>query len=815
MPGEVPSETHGQSGATTSRAYLTCRLAPPESIFLALFADDSHNGDACMRIVKVGVIGAGAMGTGIAALAASAGFRVVLLDVPGEPDRDALARNALQRASKAKPSPFLNPALAGRIAIGNVEDHLERVADCDWIVEAIIEQPAPKRGLFERLERISKPSAIVSSNTSGIPIHSLVHGRTDSFRQRFLGTHFFNPPRYLHLLELIPTADTSAETMRRMRAFSERMLGKGVVVAKDVPGFIANRLGIYGLVRALRLMETFELDIDTVDALTGPLVGRPKSAIFRTADITGIDVLAHVTRGLSQTTGEDFSLPPWVQALVDGGRLGEKTGAGFYRKAKDGIHTLDWKTGEYKPQTRPALQELEYLKELPLSQRLRALATAGGVHAEYVRRLMLESSMYALAQTPHLAHDIVSVDRAMEWGYGWELGPFRQMDALGMEFLRGGGASLGIPEPALLRTARESFYRAMSSGERQLTFTGEYAPIEPVSGQIDLALVHQRTGAVESNEDAALLDLGEGVLLLESRTRMNTMRPGVMRLLDSAIARITRDGYAGLVVGNSDPRTFTAGADLVLILQQVASGDWKVLDAAVRAFQQTIASVRAAPFPVVVAPFGLTLGGGAELSLHAACVQAHAELYMGLVEVGVGLIPAGGGTKEIIFRFAEDLMPYEEADPFEAVKRAFKLISTGTTSTSAPDARRLGFLRQSDRISMNRDRLLADAKARVLELAPEHVAPPPRTMRALGREALGNLQYAVWSMRESNYITDHEVKVGNHLAYVLCGGDGPPREVTEQDILDLEREAFLALLGTKETQERIAYTLKTGKPLRN
>jgi 3-hydroxyacyl-CoA dehydrogenase len=389
------------------------------------------------------------------------------------------------------------------------------------------------------------------------------------------------------------------------------------------------------------------------------------------------------------------------------------------------------------------------------------------------------------------------------------------MDALGMDFLRRGIASLGLAEPALLSTARESFYRAMSSGERQLTFTGEYAPIEPIAGHIDLNLVRQRTGAVESNDDAALLDLGDGVLLLESRTKMNTMRPGVMRLLESALGRIGRDGYAGLVVGNSDPRTFAAGADLSLVLQQVAAGDWKVLDAAVRGFQQTIASVRSAPFPVVVAPFGLALGGGAELSLHAACVQAHAELYMGLVEVGVGLIPAGGGTKEILFRFANDLVPYEEADPFEAVKRAFKLISTATTSTSALDARRLGFLRDRDRLSMNRDRLLADAKARVIDLASDYAAPAPRTIRVLGREALGNLEYAVWSMREGNFITDHEVRIGKHLAYVLCGGDGPARDVTEQDILDLEREAFLALLGTKETQERIAYTLETGKPLRN
>jgi 3-hydroxyacyl-CoA dehydrogenase len=768
-----------------------------------------------MRIAKVGVVGAGAMGSGIAALAASAGVPVVLLDVPGEPDRSAAAKAGLQRAIKGKPAPFMLPERAALITIGNTADDLAKLGECDWIVEAIVEQVAPKRALYEKIEGVMKPSAIVSSNTSGIPIGTLAEGRSDRFRTRFLGTHFFNPPRYLHLLELIPTPHTSPDVVRQMRTFSERVLGKGTVVAKDVPGFIANRLGIFGFVLALRLMEKYGLTIDDVDALTGQLIGRPKSATFRTSDISGLDVLSHVSAELSATTGEDFSLPAWVGKLVATGRLGEKTGAGFYKKVGKDILTLDWRTDEYRPKQEPDLSELAFATRLPLPERLRALATAGGTRAEFLRELLLRGLHYTLAKTPELADDIVAVDHALEWGYGWEAGPYDQMDALGFEFLTTGFQRLGLQIPPLLARATESFYRRPSNGERYLTFSGQYAPTEERAGHLDLDALRLRNRAVESSPEAALIDVGDGVLLLEFRSKMNTLGEGVLRMLDVGISRVESGGYVGLIIGNDDPRTFTAGADLSQVLRQIAAGDWASLDAGVRAFQQSVTSLRRVAFPIVVAPFGLTLGGGAEFTLHAARVQAHAELYMGLVEVGVGLIPAGGGTKELLFRFTEELVPYEEADPFEAVKRAFKLISTATTSASALEARKLGFLRDGDRISMNRAHLLADAKARVLELAPDYVAPAPRTIRALGREAMGNLEYAVWAAHEAKQITPHEVVIGQKLAYVLAGGDGPPRTVTEQDILDLEREAFLFLLGTKETQERIQYTLKTGKPLRN
>ncbi|HEU4564844.1 MAG TPA: 3-hydroxyacyl-CoA dehydrogenase/enoyl-CoA hydratase family protein [Gemmatimonadaceae bacterium] len=770
-----------------------------------------------MRIRKLGVVGAGTMGSGIAALAASAGIPVVLLDIPGSEEKGAKERSApaaggVQRALKARPAAFMDAARASLVQVGNTEDDLQLLADCDWVCEVIIEQPRPKQVLFGRLEAILAPHAVVTTNTSGIPMAVLTEGRSEAFRRRFLGTHFFNPPRYMHLLELIPTPDTDAAVLDGIREFSERVLGKGIVVAKDVPGFVANRLGLFGMVQTMRLMQEFGLTIDEVDALTGPLIGRPKSATFRTADISGLDVIAHVAAGLTRATGEDFSLPAWVQGMVEQKRLGEKTGAGFYRKQGKAIEALDWRTGDYQPQRKVEAPELARLGKLPLEKRFAAIRELEGSYGDFLRKLLLTTSHYVLARTPDLAYDIPSVDHALEWGYGWEMGPYKVMDALGLDWVRGGLARLGLDEPALLGKARERFYRDGT----HLSFDGGYVPTEGVPGAIPLAPLARQPGRVLDESDAAaLLDLGDGVTLLEFRSKMNTIGEGVLRMLDRALARVERDGLAGLVIGNDDPRTFSAGADLSQVAEVAMRGDWKLLDAAVRAFQNASMSLRRAPFPVVAAPFGLALGGGCELSLHSSMVQAHAELYMGLVEVGVGLLPAGGGTKELLFRFTEDLAPYPEADPFEAVKRAFQLIALAQTSTSALEARRMGLLRATDRITMNRDLLVADAKRRVLDLAPGFVPVPPRTIRVLGREAIGNLYYALFSFQEAGQATPHDVRIGRRIAYVLCGGDGPPRTVTEQDILDLEREAFLELLGTQETQQRIEHMLKTGKPLRN
>ncbi|MBA3889083.1 MAG: 3-hydroxyacyl-CoA dehydrogenase/enoyl-CoA hydratase family protein [Gemmatimonadaceae bacterium] len=778
-----------------------------------------------MKVRKIGVVGAGTMGSGIAALAASAGVPVELLDMPSTEgkDRSAIARGGITRALKARPAAFMDDARAALVRPGNTEDDLERLADCDLVIEAIIEKPEPKQALYARLEKILKPHAVIATNTSGIPVTLLAEGRSPAFQRQFLGMHFFNPPRYLHLLEIIPTEYTSPETLATARRVGERVFGKGIVVAKDVPGFIANRLGIFGLVAALRLMEEFDLTIDEVDALTGPAIGRPKSATFRTGDITGIDVLGYVASGLSQATGEDFSLPEWVQRLVESGRAGEKTGAGFYKKEGKVIQTLDWRTLEYGEQQKPESEALAMLnKAKSLQARLELIPTLPGAHGDFLRKYFLQLAHYVLVTSPKVAYDPLGVDHAMEWGYAWEAGPFQLIDGIGHDFHRDGFAKLGMDMPALLAKAHGAFYRPTPAGGgwEMMGWDGEFRPVAAADAaegeaRITAQSLRDSKAVIEQWKDANLLDMGDGVALFEFRSKMNTLGEGVLTALHAALARVEQDGLQGLVIGNDDPRTFTAGADLMAVGGLAQKGEWETLDHAIATFQGTSMALKAAPFPVVIAPFGLTLGGGAEFSLHADLVQANAELYMGLVEVGVGLIPGGGGTKELLFRFTEALQPYEEADLFEGVKRAFKLIAMATTSTSALDARKLGFLRDRDRVSMNRDLQLADAKMRVVDLAPDYVAPAPRTIKALGRDGLGNLRYALFSFQEAGQASAHDVVIGGKVAHILCGGDGPPRMVTEQDILDLEREAFLSLLGTPETQARIAHMLSTGKPLRN
>ena len=769
-----------------------------------------------MRVTTVGVVGAGAMGSGIAALAASAGCRVVLLDIPGDPDvtspnRSAPARNGLAKATKAKPASFMDAAAVRRVRVGNTEDHLTWLSECDWICEAIIELPEPKQQLFARIETLMKPTAIVTSNTSGIPMSTLLDGRTEKFRRRFLGTHFFNPPRYMHLLEIIPTPETDPAVIGAMREFAERTLGKGIVIAKDVPGFIANRLGVYGMVATMRRMAEYALSLDEVDGLTGSLIGRARSATFRTGDLSGLDVLAHVTKGLSGATGEDFALPAWMLELVSQGKLGDKAGGGFYTKTKDGNLTYDWKTKTYGPQHRLEGGDVGQAVRLPIAQRLPASRALSGAHGAFVRDHLLDAAHYTLTLASQLAYDLVAIDRAMEWGYGWEAGPFRVMDALGVDWLRLEFTARGDAIPPLLEMVQGSFYK---DGE-YLTFEGTYEPVPGIPGRISLAGLAASGRVLEDNGMSRLIDLGDGVACFEFRSKMNSLGDGVLKGLDSALKKVEKLGFNGLVIGNEDPKAFSVGADLSLVSFAVAAGAWDDIAASCKTFQDSVMAVRRAPFPVVSAPAGMTLGGGAEFTLHADAVQAHAETYMGLVEAGVGLIPGGGGTKELMMRFTSELANYEEVDYFAALKRAFKVIAFATTSTSAHEARTIGYLRDSDRISMNRDHQLADAKRRVLDLAPGYLPPLEKSVRALGRDGMGNLEYALWAAQEAGQASAHDVRVGRAIAYVLCGGDGSARDVTEQDLLDLEREQFLMLLGTKETQARIAYTLKTGKPLRN
>jgi 3-hydroxyacyl-CoA dehydrogenase len=500
---------------------------------------------------------------------------------------------------------------------------------------------------------------------------------------------------------------------------------------------------------------------------------------------------------------------------VGAGKLGDKTGGGFYTKTPQGTLTFDWRTRTYVPQQRLEGGELGALIKLPVAQRLAAARQLPGAHGDFLRAHLVEVAHYTLQRTPELAHDIPAVDRAMEWGYGFEAGPFRVIDALGVAWLRGEFAARGLAEPPLLAqllaAGGTSFYR----GDEVFGFDGAYHPLPAVPGRVSLAGLAAAGKVLADNGVSRLVDLGDGVACFEFRSKMNSLGQGVLEGLVGALETVDRLGYHGMVIGNEDPRAFSVGADLAAVAFGVSAGMWDELAESCRAFQQAVQAVRRAPFPVVAATAGMALGGGCEFAMHADAVQPHAETYMGLVEAGVGLLPGGGGTTELLFRFTTALAPYDDVDAFAAVARAFKLIAFATTSTSAAEARALGLLRDSDRISMNRDRHLADAKARVLELAPGYLPPLPRTIRALGREGMGNLAYGLWAAQEAGQASAHDVRVGTAIATVLCGGDGAPRMVTEQDILDLEREQFLSLLGTAETQARIAHTLKTGKPLRN
>src|SRR5687767_6987876 len=524
-----------------------------------------------MRIRRIGIVGAGTMGAGIGALAASAGIPVVLLDVPGtEGDASSPAKKGLERALMAKPPGFMHPDRVGLVRLGNTRDDLALLGECDLVIEAIIEQLEPKRQLYARLETLIGPETIVASNTSGIPMRVLVEDRGASFRRRFLGMHFFNPPRYLHLLEIIAAPDTDDDTLADARLFSERVLGKGTIRAKDVPGFVANRLGVYGMVLALRMLDEYDLSIDEVDALTGPALGRAKSATFRTADLTGLDVLDHVASALAQATGEDFELPDWVKRLIARGDLGEKTGAGFYKKVGKDIHTLDRKTLEYVPQQKLEAGSIADLAKLPLHERFAAIRQLPGKHGEFARAYLLRLSYFVLQRTPEIAFDIPSVDRAMEWGYAWEAGPYKQMDMLGPAFMLDGFKKAGLGEPPLLKKAKDTFY---AGGEaRVLRLDGSYGLVEDVPGAIPLARLRARNRVLQDTAAASLLDLGDGVACLEVHSKMNTIGEGVIQALQDALEHVERNALVGLVFGNDDPRTFTAGADLMMVAGLVQKG---------------------------------------------------------------------------------------------------------------------------------------------------------------------------------------------------------------------------------------------------
>jgi 3-hydroxyacyl-CoA dehydrogenase len=763
------------------------------------------------RIRTVAVLGAGTMGAQIAAHVANAGLPVLLLDVTREAAREGLAR-----ARKLKPDPFFTPDAANLVRTGGFDDDLPGIASADWIVEAVVERLDVKQALLERVDHHRAPHAIVSSNTSGIPIAAIVEGRSPSFRAHALGTHFFNPPRYLRLVEIIRTPETDPAVEKAITEFADHHLGKGVVPARDTPNFIANRIGLYGVMQIFRewtKAQDAEYTIEEIDAITGPAIGRPKSATFRTMDLAGIDVLAHVVRNLADGLRDDderavFVLPPVVEGLIERGWVGLKSGQGFYKKDPSGeILTLDTASMTYRapgPARLPALETARAVENT--GARIKALFTGKDKVGRFLRGTLGPTLLYAARTTPEIAYSIDDVDRAMQWGFGWELGPFETWDAIGIEQVL--DACQVTDPPPLVRDALErGSFRPKGAGRL-------FEPVPPAAPDLQLLRTAKgRTAVVRQNAGASLIDLGDDVLGIEFHSKMNAIGGDTIQMLQAGVKEAA-SRFRALVVGNDAPN-FSAGANLMLLLLEAQEGNWDEIDLMVRAFQGATMALKHADVPVVVAPAGLTLGGGCEVVLHADRVQAAAETYMGLVEVGVGLIPAGGGTKEMLAR-AMEAAP-GGSDPLPIVQRVFETIGFGKVSTSGAEALRLGYLRPVDGITMNRERLIADAKAVALARAVDYVAPRPRTVIPVGGEGLqAALKLGVHLAWRAGRLTDHDALIGRTLARILSGGDRPHAgTATEQQLLDLEREAFLSLCGQAKTLERIAHTLKTGKTLRN
>ncbi|HZI79426.1 MAG TPA: 3-hydroxyacyl-CoA dehydrogenase NAD-binding domain-containing protein [Vicinamibacterales bacterium] len=761
-----------------------------------------------MIIRSVAVLGAGVMGSQIAAHFANAGVPSLLLDVTAD-----AAAQGLKRARGLKPDPFFLPDGWTLVSTGSFDDGMPRLGEADWIVECVVEQLDAKRALLERVDKARRAGSVVSSNTSGIPIGLLAEGRSDDFRRHWLGTHFFNPPRYLRLLELIPTPDTDPAVLAGVASYADLHLGKGVVIAKDSPNFIGNHLALFDVVRALALVAAGTYSIEEIDAITGPPIGRPKSATFRTLDLAGIDILAHVVRNLHErlddaTARGVFVLPPFVEAMLARGWTGEKSGQGFYKRVKgaDGesqILVIDPATLEYRPQSRPKLGALAAAESVAdTGERIAKLFAGKDRVGDFLRQTLGPTLDYTRTVTPAIAHSADDVDRVMRWGFGWELGPFEIMHAIGLQ-----------PATAGLNRLRQG------SGEsRRSEAEAEPRPaslVPPAGPGLELLrAARDRSAIVKSNPGASLVDVGDGVLCVEFHSKMNTIGSDTVQMLQAGVREAAKN-FAALVVGNEGVH-FCAGANLMLVLLEAQDENWDELDLMVRAFQGAMMGLRYADVPVVVAPAGLALGGGCEIALHGDRVQAAAETYIGLVEVGVGLIPAGGGTKEMTARAAESVAP--GADLMPSIQKAFETIGFAKTSTSGPDARRLGYLRASDGITMNRARLIADAKAHALQrVADGYQRPVPRAAIPVGGDAvLASLKLGIHLAWRAARISDHDALIGRKLATIMAGGAVPhPTTVSEQHLLDLEREAFLSLLGERKTHDRIQHTLKTGKPLRN
>jgi 3-hydroxyacyl-CoA dehydrogenase len=799
-------------------------------------------------IHKVAVLGAGTMGARVTAHLANAGVPCFLLDIVPSgatgSGRNKIAAGGLEAARKSKPAAFYEASLSSLVTVGNFEDDLKRVAEADWIIEAVIEDLEIKRALLKKVDALRKPGTIITTNTSGLPVAKIAEGFPEDFRRCWFGTHFFNPPRYMRLLEIIPTADADPALMEVVSRFADLHLGKGVVFAKDTPNFIANRIGTFSVLNVMRLMQELDLSIEEVDALTGTAVGWPRSATFRTLDMVGLDILGHVVRNMTENVRDertDLKLPDFFKQMLERKWLGDKTGGGFYKKVKgsgeDQRLGLDWKTLEYRPQQKAKFASLEMAKNIEdTGARLKSLIEGSGKNKtkddQFLWTALSDLWTYSANRIPEISDSMVEIDRAMRLGFNWELGPFELWDAAGVEAtvaqMKKDGRPVAANVEKLLGSGKKSWYEddaKSPSGRGYFDLaSAAYKPVQVADGVWSVAVAKKSNGVVKKNSGASLVDLGDGVGCIEFHSKMNTLGGDIVQFVSQALKPGgAGDNFEAFVIVNDAPN-FSVGANLMLLLMSAQEEEWDEVDLAIRQFQGMTQAIKFSPKPVVVAPFGMTLGGGVEMSLHAASRQPHAELYMGLVEVGVGLLPGGGGCKEMLLRALDSagaIRPGgrgESVEMMEAMKQAFETIAMAKVSTSVHEARGLGFLSRADRITMNRDRVLSDAKARALELVRAGYEPPQMRMDipAPGENMLALLKMGIHLMRQGEYISDHEVKIGTKVAEVLCGGNVTPgTPVSEQYILDLEREGFKSLCGEKKTQERIQFTLKTGKTLRN
>jgi len=769
-------------------------------------------------VSKVAVIGAGVMGAGIAAQVANSGTKVLLLDIvrPGEADRNAVAAGAVERMLKTEA--FMSPAAAKLVEVGNTEDDLGRVAECDWVVEAIIERLDLKQALYSRLDKVRRPGTAVTSNTSTIPLADLVAGQSEAFARDFFITHFFNPPRYMRLLEVVSQAATDTALVAKISGFADRDLGKTIVVCKDRPGFIANRLGVYWM--QLGLIEAFDqgITVEEADAVMSRPFGIPKTGVFGLYDLVGIDLMPHINASLTSTLPPDDAIQtaqrklPLIDNMIATGYIGRKGKGGFYRlnRTPEGrvMEAIDLKTGEYRPEAPAKLAELA-----DGGRNLQALLGGNTPASRYAWRVIGHTLAYAAGLVPEVTDAIDAVDEAMRLGYNWAYGPFELADRIGVDWLIERLKADGVAIPTLLHTAAgRSFYREVDGQREALGTDGAYHPIAREEGVLLLADIKRRAKPVLRNASASLWDIGDGVLCLEFTSKANTLDADIVAMVEQTLALLPKN-YKALVIYNEGAQ-FSLGANLGKVSEWVQAGDWDAVRAFVERGQQAFLSLRHAPFPVVAAPAGMALGGGCEVLLHADAIQAHAETYIGLVECGVGLLPGWGGCFALLQRWQQEGgLP---GGPMPAVQQVFELISMATVTKSAEDAKAKRFLRRSDAVTMNRDRLLSDAKARALALVDGYVPQAPVELSLPGPSGAVVLRGAVEAMAARKQATEHDLVVAGALADVLCGGTADPTvPVGEQQLLDLERDNFLKLLRTEKTQARIAHTLATGKPLRN